>query len=85
MKLLGKQIGTPLFYYQIFGGVGVFLKLYGRIDPIRLLEYAGVDPEGDEAKRVIDAAGTLEDICIQSALLADDTGVGKTKTWLLLR
>lgn len=61
----------------------MFLKAYGRIDPIRLLEYAGVDLESDEAKRVFDAAGALEDVCIYSALLADDTGVRKTKTWLL--
>lgn len=83
-KLLDRHIDTPLFYYQVSGAVGVILKQYGRIDARRLLDYAGVDPDSDDGKQVVHAARALEDICIHSALLADDTGVGKTMTLMLI-
>ncbi|KAJ5574154.1 SNF2-like protein [Penicillium hispanicum] len=69
--------------YQITGAVGLALKLIGKIPAKPLLELAGLSAESVEGQRVSRAADRLEDLRIHGAILADETGFGKTKQCLL--
>lgn len=81
-ELLKDFTKSDFYNYQLFGAVGVILKLYGGIDAEKLLvETGNVDhPRADDVR---DAAQSLRDICVHGALLADETGLGKTKQCLL--
>ncbi|KAL3464256.1 hypothetical protein BJX64DRAFT_286678 [Aspergillus heterothallicus] len=82
-ELLEKFIDTHFYHYQISGAVGVLLKLYGHIDP-ELLLLATDCLQHPQANMVREAAARLKDLCLHGAILADETGFGKTKQSLLV-
>lgn len=75
---------TSEFYdYQILGAIGCVLKLYGRIDAEKLLRATNylANPQAEDIRR---AAADLQDVLLHGAILANDTGFGKTKQSLLV-
>lgn len=81
-ELLKDFVKSEFYNYQLCGAVGVILKLYGRVDAEQLLAGTG-QLDHPRAADVRDAASQLVDFCIHGALLADETGFGKTKQALL--
>lgn len=81
-ELLKDFVKSELYNYQLCGAVGVVLKLYGYVDAELLLAGTG-QLDHPQAADVRVAASQLRDICIHGALLADETGFGKTKQALL--
>lgn len=59
------------------------LKLYGSIDPEKLIAATRPYSEGKEAQ-ICDAAAQLRNLMLHGCILADDVGFGKTKQMLLL-
>ncbi|CEL03222.1 hypothetical protein ASPCAL04379 [Aspergillus calidoustus] len=80
--LLEKFVTSHFYHYQISGAVGIILKLYGQIDAEALL-LATDYLQHPQANMVREAAAQLKDICLHGAILADETGFGKTKQTLL--
>ncbi|KAJ0425565.1 P-loop containing nucleoside triphosphate hydrolase protein [Aspergillus carlsbadensis] len=80
--LLDKFVTSHFYHYQISGAVGIILKLYGQIDAEALLLETDC-LQHPQANIVREAAAQLKDICLHGAILADETGFGKTKQSLL--
>ncbi|KAI9376377.1 hypothetical protein BJX61DRAFT_538909 [Aspergillus egyptiacus] len=81
-ELLEGFVKCHFYHYQISGAIGLILKLYGQIDAEVLLRKTN-RMEHALANDVREAAASLKDICINGAMLADETGFGKTKQALL--
>ncbi|PGH03058.1 hypothetical protein AJ80_08753 [Polytolypa hystricis UAMH7299] len=80
--ILQKCTTCEFYLYQISSVVGLVLKLYGHFDVDRLLSgTSSLDhPRADDIRRV---ATRLNDLCIHGCVLADETGLAKTKQALL--
>ncbi|KAJ5833227.1 hypothetical protein N7474_001538 [Penicillium riverlandense] len=72
------------YHYQISGAVGLILKQYGEIDATKIIASAGLDSNDRRAEKVKHAAKQLTDLRTHCVILADETGFGKTITWLLM-
>ncbi|RDW62917.1 uncharacterized protein DSM5745_10028 [Aspergillus mulundensis] len=81
-EMLAKFTNSQFYHYQISGAVGIILKLYGHIDPQVLLESTNC-LDHPRAEEVREAAAVLNSVCLHGAILADETGFGKTKQSLL--
>ncbi|XHG09858.1 hypothetical protein AWENTII_012895 [Aspergillus wentii] len=81
-ELLENFVNCSFYHYQVSGAIGLVLKLYGKIDAETLLKKTG-SMKHAQADDVRKAAAELQDLCIHGALLADETGFGKTKQALL--
>lgn len=82
--VLGDEVHSEFYHYQVNGAVGICLKLLGSIDPQPLTAFGKLAPDGGKAKRLKEAAAHLSHLCIHGAILADETGFGKTKIALLV-
>jgi hypothetical protein len=76
--LLKSKIHGNLYDYQISGAVTLILKLFGKIDIPRVLEKQKIDPTDPRAVRALAASKKLRALKLNGALLADETGFGKT-------
>ncbi|KAL2853238.1 hypothetical protein BJY01DRAFT_78302 [Aspergillus pseudoustus] len=81
-ELLEEFVDSDFYHYQISGAVGIIAKLYGQIDANKLL-LATDCLQHPQADVVREAAAQLKDFCLHGAILADETGFGKTKQSLL--
>lgn len=81
-ELLKDFVKSEFYNYQLCGAVGVILKLYGQVNTEQLLAGTG-QLDHPRANDIHDAAQSLGDLCLYGAILADETGFGKTKQCLL--
>ncbi|KAJ5737100.1 Helicase C-terminal [Penicillium malachiteum] len=82
-SLLPNAVNSQFYHYQLSGAVGAVMKLTGLIDLEPLIKYGMVDLKSQKAEGIREAARHLESLKYHGAILADETGFGKTKLSLL--